>query len=51
MLPNPQIVVVSVNCISSSENKNENIFIIVGWLFLNWNLHTLLKYYDKTVWV
>lgn len=49
MLPNPQVVVVSVNCISSSENKNENMFIIVGWLFLNWNLHTLLKYYDKTV--
>lgn len=51
MLPNPQVVVVSVNCISSSENKNKNMFIIVGWLFLNWNLHTLLKYYDKTVWV
>lgn len=50
-LPNPQAAVVSINYISSSKSKNENMFFIIGWLFLNCNLHKLLKCYDKAVWV
>lgn len=50
-LPNPQAVVVSINYISSSKSKNENMFFIIGWLFLNCNLHKLLKCYVKAVWV